>query len=85
MSWLENKGSKINDELQYTLLKMLWERWFGNMYDKKNKKIKYGFDDSDFEEEIRKIRKLGKKIKEENIKIPDVPKFLLKSKKKRLK
>lgn len=53
------------------------------MDEKKNKKIKYGFDDSDFEQEIRKIRKFGKKIKEENIKIPDVPNFLLKSKQER--
>lgn len=53
------------------------------MDEKKNKKIKYGFDDSNFEQEIRKIRKFGKKIKEENIKIPDVPNFLLKSKQER--
>ena len=52
------------------------------MYDKKNKKIKYGFDDSSFEKEIKKIRKIGKKIKKENIKILDVPNFLLKNKKK---
>lgn len=46
------------------------------MAEKKNKNIKRGFDDSNFEQEIMKIRKIGKKIKKENTDIPDIPDFL---------
>lgn len=51
------------------------------MAEKKNKNIKRGFDDSNFEQEITRIRKIGKKIKKENIKVPDVPDFLKKDRK----
>ena len=51
------------------------------MAEKKNKNIKRGFDDSNFEKEIKKIRKIGEKIKKENIKIPDIPDFLKKDRK----
>ena len=43
------------------------------MAEKKNKNIKRGFDDSNFEQEIMKI---GKKIKKENTEIPYIPDFL---------
>ena len=48
-----------------------------NIVNKNNKEIKNGFDDSNFEKEIIKIRKIGKKLKKENIKVPDIPSFLL--------
>lgn len=51
------------------------------MAEKENKNIKRGFDDSNFEKEIKKIRKIGEKIKKENIKIPDIPDFLKKDRK----
>lgn len=51
------------------------------MAEKKNKNIKQGFDDSNFEQEIMKIRKIGKKIKKENTEIPDIPDFLKNSRK----
>lgn len=51
------------------------------MAEKKNKNIKRGFDDLNFEKEIKKIRKIGEKIKKENIKIPDIPDFLKKDRK----
>lgn len=59
----------------------LYNRKGGNMAEKKNKNIKRGFDDSNFEKEIKKIRKIGEKIKKENIKIPDIPDFLKKDRK----
>lgn len=51
------------------------------MAEKENKNIKRGFDDSKFEQEITRIRKIGKKIKKENIKVPNVPDFLKKDRK----
>ena len=51
------------------------------MAEKKNKNIKQGFDDSNLEQEIMKIRKIGKKIKKENNEIPDIPDFLKNSRK----
>lgn len=48
------------------------------MSNKKDKKTNHGFNDSNFEKEIMRIRKIGKKIKKENIKVPDIPNFFKK-------
>lgn len=49
----------------------------------KTKDLKCGFDDFNFEEDLIRIKKLGEKIRNENIKIQDIPDFLLQNKEKK--
>lgn len=68
-----------------TMVFKFLESCVGNMSNKKDKKTNHGFNDSNFEKEIMRIRKIGKKIKKENIKVPDIPNFFKKIRKKWLK
>ena len=63
--------SKLKEEVN-----SLFDNWKDRYVNEKTKDIKHGFDDSNFEEDLIKIKKLGEKIRKENIKIPYIPDFL---------
>ena len=70
--------SKLKEEVN-----SLFDNWKDRYVNEKTKDIKHGFDDSNFEEDLIKIKKLGEKIRKENIKIPDIPDFLQNKEKKK--